>query len=125
MYNFGSFIEYAELFFLVPRKLLKMTCQLAHVLKARNIQKGDIVLIYMSSSPIAVAAMLACTRIGAIHRYILRKATVIASATFELLICSVAYAVLKSNELEARIKEGNDGQSPSLSSYRFAGFICS
>ena len=51
------------------RKLLEMTCQLAHVLKNRGVRKGNVVLIYMQSSPIAVAAMLACTRIGAIHRY--------------------------------------------------------
>lgn len=46
-----------------------MTCQMAHVLKDKEVKKGDVVLIHMPSSPLAVAAMLACTRIGAIHRY--------------------------------------------------------
>ena len=46
-----------------------MTCQIAHVLTDKGVVKGDVVIIYMSSSPMAVAAMLACTRIGAIHRY--------------------------------------------------------
>ena len=52
------------------RKLLEMTCQIAHVLKSKEVKKGDVVLIYMPSSPIAVAAMLACTRIGAVHWYV-------------------------------------------------------
>ena len=52
------------------RKLLEMTCQIAHVLKSKEVKKGGVVLIYMPSSPIAVAAMLACTRIGAVHWYV-------------------------------------------------------
>jgi len=42
-------------------------CQLANVLKARGVGKGDRVCIYMPMIPEAVYAMLACTRIGAIH----------------------------------------------------------
>ncbi|XP_043913666.1 acetyl-coenzyme A synthetase 2-like, mitochondrial [Protopterus annectens] len=49
------------------RKLLEMTCRLANVLKRHGIKKGDRVAIYMPVSPVAVAAMLACTRIGAVH----------------------------------------------------------
>ena len=45
-----------------------MTCQIAHVLRNKGVKKGQVVLIYMPSSPIAVAAMFACTRIGAVHR---------------------------------------------------------
>ena len=45
-----------------------MTCQIAHVLKSKEVKKGDVVIIYMPSSPMAIASMLACTRIGAIHR---------------------------------------------------------
>jgi acetyl-CoA synthetase len=52
----------------VPYKdLLATVCQFANVLKARGIQKGDRVLIYMSMSIEGVAAMQACARIGAIH----------------------------------------------------------
>lgn len=58
-----------EFYMCFLRKLLEMTCQIAHVLKKKEVAKGDVVLIYMSSSPLAVAAMLACTRIGAVHRY--------------------------------------------------------
>lgn len=49
------------------RELLEMTCRLANTLKCHGIQKGDRVAIYMPVSPMAVAAMLACARIGAVH----------------------------------------------------------
>ncbi|MCK4614986.1 MAG: propionyl-CoA synthetase [Thermoplasmata archaeon] len=39
----------------------------AGVLKARGVQKGDTVIIYMPMIPEAMIAMLACARIGAIH----------------------------------------------------------
>lgn len=44
-----------------------MTCRLANTLKKYGIQKGDRVAIYMPATPLAVAAMLACARIGAVH----------------------------------------------------------
>jgi acetyl-CoA synthetase len=37
------------------------------VLKSRGVKKGDRVCIYMPMIPEAAFAMLACTRIGAIH----------------------------------------------------------
>ncbi len=42
-------------------------CRLANALKARGVKKGDRVCIYMPMIPEAAYAMLACTRIGAIH----------------------------------------------------------
>ncbi|MEK9673851.1 MAG: acetate--CoA ligase [Rhodospirillaceae bacterium] len=42
-------------------------CRLANAMKARGIKKGDVVTIYMPMVPEAAYAMLACTRIGAIH----------------------------------------------------------
>ncbi|MBS3786520.1 MAG: acetate--CoA ligase [Gammaproteobacteria bacterium] len=42
-------------------------CQLANALKARGVKKGDRVAIYMPMIPEAAVAMLACTRIGAVH----------------------------------------------------------
>ena len=54
--------------FLFFRELLEKTCQVANVLKRKGIQKGDTVCLYMPVSPIAVACMLACARIGAVHR---------------------------------------------------------
>lgn len=46
-----------------------MTNQLANTLLTHGVKRGDRVAIYMPVSPITVAAMLACARIGAIHRY--------------------------------------------------------
>ena len=50
-----------------------MVNRLANVLKGYGVKKGDVVCIYMPVSPLAVAAMLACARIGAPHRSVLLK----------------------------------------------------
>ena len=42
-------------------------CKFANVLKQRGVKKGDRVCIYMPMIPEAGYAMLACTRIGAVH----------------------------------------------------------
>src|SRR6185369_1280015 len=42
-------------------------CRFANVLKGQGVRKGDRVTIYMPNMPEAAMAMLACTRIGAIH----------------------------------------------------------
>ena len=49
------------------RELHEEVCRLANVLKSRGVNKGDRVSIYMPMIPEAVVAMLACTRIGAVH----------------------------------------------------------
>ncbi len=49
------------------RELHEEVCRFANVLKARGVKKGDRVTIYMPMIPEAAYAMLACTRIGAIH----------------------------------------------------------
>ncbi|WP_434678065.1 acetate--CoA ligase [Pseudomonas sp. R1-18] len=49
------------------RKLRHHVCRLANVLKSRGVKKGDRVCIYMPMIPEAAYAMLACTRIGAVH----------------------------------------------------------
>jgi len=48
-------------------ELLGIVCQMANVLKARGVKKGDRVVIYMPMSVEGVAAMQACARIGATH----------------------------------------------------------
>ncbi len=45
-------------------------CKFANVLKSKGITKGDRVAIYMPMVPELAIAMLACTRIGAIHSII-------------------------------------------------------
>lgn len=72
------------------RELLETTCRLANTLKSHGIQKGDTVAIYMPVSPLAVAAMLACARIGAVH--------------------TVVFAGFSSDALAGRIQDGE--QSP-------------
>lgn len=71
---------------LCRRELLETTCRLANTLKRHGVHRGDRVAIYMSVSPLAVAAMLACARIGAIH--------------------TVVFAGFSAGSLAARINDG-------------------
>ncbi len=48
-------------------ELHQHVCRFANVLKNRGVKKGDRVCIYMPMIPEAAYAMLACTRIGAVH----------------------------------------------------------
>ena len=58
----------------------------ANVLKKQGIKKGDVVSIYLPLIPEALVAMLACTRIGAIH--------------------SVVFSAFSADALKARIEDG-------------------
>ncbi len=58
----------------------------SNVLKSQGIKKGDVVAIYMPMIPEALIAMLACTRIGAIH--------------------SVVFSAFSADALKARIEDG-------------------
>ncbi len=49
------------------RELHEQVCRFANAMKNAGIKKGDVVTIYMPMIPEAAVAMLACTRIGAIH----------------------------------------------------------
>jgi acetyl-CoA synthetase len=49
------------------KQLLDEVCKFASVLKAKGVQKGDRVILYMPMIPEAAYAMLACARIGAVH----------------------------------------------------------
>ena len=49
------------------RDLHEAVCRLSNALKARGVEKGDRVCIYMPMIPEAAFAMLACARIGAVH----------------------------------------------------------
>jgi len=70
-------ITYAE--------LQSRVASLAGALRAKGVEKGDRVIIYMPMVPEAVEAMLACTRIGAIH--------------------SVVFGGFSANELAVRIDD--------------------
>lgn len=49
------------------KELHEEVSRMANILKARQIKKGDRVIIYMPMIPEAAYAMLACARIGAVH----------------------------------------------------------
>ncbi len=49
------------------RELHTEVCQFASALKGLGVKKGDRICIYMPMIPEAAVAMLACTRIGAVH----------------------------------------------------------
>jgi acetyl-CoA synthetase len=51
-------------------ELYKEVCKFANVMKSKGITRGDRVAIYMPMVPELAVAMLACTRIGAIHSII-------------------------------------------------------
>lgn len=72
-------------------ELQDRVARLAGVLRAKGIEKGDRVVIYMPMVPQAVEAMLACGRIGAIH--------------------SVVFGGFAANELAVRI---NDAQPKAI-----------
>ena len=48
-------------------ELHEHVCRLANAMKANGVKKGDRVTLYMPMIPEAAYAMLACTRIGAVH----------------------------------------------------------
>ena len=52
---------------LTYKNLHEQVCKFANVLKAHGIKKGDRVCLYLPMVPELAIAMLACTRIGAIH----------------------------------------------------------
>eukprot|EP00522_Entomoneis_paludosa_P001272 CAMPEP_0172472682 /NCGR_PEP_ID=MMETSP1065-20121228/68469_1 /TAXON_ID=265537 /ORGANISM="Amphiprora paludosa, Strain CCMP125" /LENGTH=793 /DNA_ID=CAMNT_0013230835 /DNA_START=66 /DNA_END=2448 /DNA_ORIENTATION=- len=49
------------------RELQQRVSQIANALKARGVQKGDVVTLYMPMIPELCMTMLACARIGAVH----------------------------------------------------------
>ena len=75
----------------VVRDLKKMTCQIANTFKHYGITKGDRVAVYMPVSPLLVATMMACARIGAVH--------------------SVVFAGFSAEALKSRILDGENKTS--------------
>ncbi|WP_019616277.1 acetate--CoA ligase [Psychromonas ossibalaenae] len=49
------------------KQLHQRVCRFANVLKSQGVKKGNVVCLYMPMTPEAAVAMLACTRIGAVH----------------------------------------------------------
>lgn len=49
------------------KELHQQVCRFSNVLKDQGVRKGDVVCLYMPMVPEAAVAILACTRIGAVH----------------------------------------------------------
>jgi acetyl-CoA synthetase len=77
------------------RELLDRVSQFANALKARGIQKGDRVLVYMPMTLEGVIAMQACARIGATHSVVFGGFS--AKALQERIIDAGAVAVITAN----------------------------
>lgn len=77
------------------KELLARVSQFANALKARGVQKGDRVLVYMPMTPEGVIAMQACARIGATHSVVFGGFS--AKALQERIIDAGAVAVVTSN----------------------------
>lgn len=75
VYREGNDLEdYSRLTY---RKLLEEVCRFANVLKSKGVTKGDRVAIYMPMILELPIAMLACTRIGAVHNVVVSKSRVL------------------------------------------------
>lgn len=59
--------ESGESKILTYQLLFSEVCKFANLLKKQGVKKGDNVIIYMGVIPEAIIAMLACSRIGAVH----------------------------------------------------------
>ena len=59
------------------QQLQEMVCRIANVLKDHGVQKGQVVAIYMPVSPLAVAAMLACSRYEASNAKIINMGSIL------------------------------------------------
>jgi len=68
------------------KELYDKVNKFANVLKKHGAKKGDVITIYLPTIPEALIAMLACTRIGAIH--------------------SVVFSAFSADALKTRIKDG-------------------
>ncbi|PSG86266.1 acetate--CoA ligase [Aurantibacter aestuarii] len=61
--------------------LYEQVCKMANVLKAKGVQKGDRVCIYLPMIPELTVAILACARIGAVHSVVFAGFSATALAT--------------------------------------------
>ncbi|MEO0515062.1 MAG: AMP-binding protein, partial [Planctomycetota bacterium] len=92
--------------------LLREVSKFANVLKAKGVQKGDVVTIYMGMVPELAIAMLACARIGAVHSIIFGgfSATAIRDRVIDgnsklLITCDGSWRRAKNVPLKANVDE--------------------
>lgn len=78
------------------KELHEQVCKFANVLKSHGIKKSDRVIIYMPMVPEAAFAMLACSRIGAIHSVVFAGFS--ANAIRDRIIDCGASCIITANE---------------------------
>jgi len=104
--------ESGESKILTYQLLFSQVCKFANVLKKIGVQKGDYVIIYMGIIPEAVIAMLACSRIGAIHSVVYSDLSSHALAErINILSCKYLitqdYVLKKGNQVNLKSKVDN------------------
>lgn len=84
--NMQEYVTYSQLY--------KMMNQIANMFRSYGIKKGDRVALYCPCCPMAVACMLACARIGAIHSVVFAgfSAEALASRINDSKCCAVVTA---------------------------------
>ena len=101
--------ETGESQILTYQLLYTKVCKFANVLKKYGVQNGDNVIIYMGVIPESIIAMLACSRIGAIHSVVNTDLSSIAlSERINHLSCRLLitqdYVFKKGNQLDIKSK---------------------
>ena len=104
--------ESGESKILTYQLLFTQVCKFANVLMKLGVKKGDYVIIYMGVIPEAVIAMLACSRIGAIHSVVNSDLSSNALAErINILSCRYLvtqdYVLKKGNQINLKIKVDN------------------
>lgn len=92
--------------------LFTQVCKFANLLKKIGVKKGDYVIIYMGVIPEAIIAMLACSRIGAVHSVVNSDLSSYAlSERINHLSCKYLitqdYVLKKGNQIDLKIKVDN------------------
>jgi fatty-acyl-CoA synthase len=91
------------------RTLERLTSRIAHVLRGLGVRKGDVVALVGTNSPLYVALVLGCTRVGATTAMInsnlrgrpLSHALLVSKANVVLVEASIAAAVAERDDLHA------------------------
>jgi fatty-acyl-CoA synthase len=91
------------------RTLERLTSRIAHVLRGLGVRKGDVVALVGTNSPLYVALVLGCTRVGATTAMInsnlrgrpLSHALLVSKANVVLVEASLAAAVAERDDLHA------------------------
>jgi fatty-acyl-CoA synthase len=91
------------------RTLERLTSRIAHVLRGLGVRKGDVVALIGTNSPLYVALVLGCTRVGATTAMInsnlrgrpLSHALLVSKANVVLVEASLAAAVAERDDLHA------------------------